>query len=80
MIDGSSFSLKENIRMTNDVVSYAMKRGVSVEAEVGSVGGMEDGMIGNIVYANPLDCHRLVQETNVDALAAAQFSTWAIPR
>lgn len=71
MIDGSSFSLKENIRMTNDVVSYAMKRGVSVEAEIGSVGGMEDGMIGNIVYANPLDCHRLVQETNVDALAAA---------
>jgi len=71
MIDGSHFSIEENIKMTKEVVDYAKKYGVSVEAEVGTVGGMEDGLIGGISYADPMECHRLVNETGVDALAAA---------
>ncbi|MEK5379889.1 class II fructose-1,6-bisphosphate aldolase [Niallia sp. FSL W8-0635] len=71
MIDGSHYSIEENIRMTKEVVEYAKPKGVSVEAEVGTVGGMEDGLIGGIQYADPLECVRLVHEAGVDALAAA---------
>jgi len=71
MIDGSHYSIEENIMMTKEVVEYAKPKGVSVEAEVGTVGGMEDGLIGGIQYADPLECVRLVNEAGVDALAAA---------
>ncbi|KSU79777.1 6-phospho-5-dehydro-2-deoxy-D-gluconate aldolase [Fictibacillus enclensis] len=71
MIDGSHFPIEENIEMTKQVTDYARKYGVSVEAEVGTVGGNEDGLIGGINYADPQECLRLVQETGVDALAAA---------
>lgn len=71
MIDGSHYSIEENIRMTKEVVEYAKPKGVSVEAEVGTVGGMEDGLIGGIQYADSLECVRLVHEAGIDALAAA---------
>lgn len=71
MIDGSHFSIEENIKMTKEVVDYAKQFSVSVEAEVGTVGGMEDGLVGGISYADPMECLRLVNETGVDALAAA---------
>lgn len=71
MIDGSSFPIEKNIEMTKQVVDYARPRGVSVEAEVGSVGGNEDGLVGGIKYADPYECLLLVQKTGVDALAAA---------
>ncbi len=71
MIDGSHFSIEENIRMTKQVVDYAQDRQVSVEAEVGTVGGMEDGLVGGVKYADPTECVRLVKEAGVDALAAA---------
>lgn len=71
MIDGSHHPIDDNIAMTREVVEYAQPLGVSVEAEVGTVGGMEDGLIGGIQYADPLECDRLVKETGVDALAAA---------
>lgn len=71
MFDGSKFSIEENIRMTSEVVAYAESKGVSVEAEVGSVGGTEDGVTGGVVYADPNECERLVKEAKVDALAAA---------
>ncbi|WP_047154181.1 class II fructose-1,6-bisphosphate aldolase [Aneurinibacillus tyrosinisolvens] len=71
MIDGSHYSIDENIAMTKQVVDYAHSRGVSVEAEVGTVGGMEDGLVGGIKYANPNECLRIVKEAGVDALAAA---------
>ncbi|CJG37772.1 fructose-bisphosphate aldolase [Streptococcus pneumoniae] len=71
MFDGSHYPIDENISMTKQVVDYAAAQYVSVEAEVGTVGGMEDGLIGNIVYADPAECLRLVKETGVDALAAA---------
>lgn len=71
MIDGSHHPIDENIRMTKEVVDYAHARGVSVEAEVGTVGGNEDGVIGGIKYADEAECVRLVKETAVDALAPA---------
>lgn len=71
MIDGSHYPIEQNIAMTLEVVQYAKSFGVSVEAEVGTVGGIEDGLIGGIQYADPLECDQLVKQTGVDALAAA---------
>lgn len=71
MIDGSHSPIDENIAMTKEVVSYAGVRNVSVEAEVGTVGGMEDGLIGGVQYADIGECERIVKETGIDALAAA---------
>lgn len=71
MIDGSHHSIEENINMTKEVVSYAGKWNISVEGEVGSVGGQEDGLVGGIKYADVEECIRLVEEAEIDALAAA---------
>ncbi|MBI0577811.1 class II fructose-1,6-bisphosphate aldolase [Neobacillus cucumis] len=71
MIDGSHLPIDENIAMTKQVVEYARAFGVSVEAEVGTVGGNEDGLIGGIQYADPNECLRIVKEAEIDALAAA---------
>ena len=71
MIDGSHHPIAENIKMTKEVVEYAHALGASVEAEVGTVGGNEDGVVGGIQYADLNECVRLVNETGVDALAPA---------
>lgn len=71
MIDGSHYSIDKNIAMTKKVVDYAHSKQVSVEAEVGTVGGMEDGLVGGVNYANPIECVRIVEEAGIDALAAA---------
>lgn len=71
MFDGSHGPIDQNIRDTKRVTDYAAAYGVSVEAEVGTVGGMEDGLIGGIKYADLHECKRLVEETQIDALAAA---------
>ncbi|MEC1290335.1 class II fructose-1,6-bisphosphate aldolase [Bacillus mojavensis] len=71
MIDGSHSPIDQNIAMTKEVADYAKLQGVSVEAEVGTVGGMEDGLVGGVKYADLHECQRLVEETNIDALAAA---------
>src|SRR5690606_13314185 len=61
----------ENIETTKQVVDYAHAKGVSVEAELGTVGGEEDGVIGGIMYANPQECKTLVEATGIDCLAPA---------
>ncbi len=71
MFDGSQYPIDENIAMTKQVVDYAHPKQVSVEAEVGTVGGMEDGLVGGIKYADPNECLRIVEEAGIDALAAA---------
>ncbi len=71
MIDGSHYSIDENIAMAQEVVAYAETKGASVEAEVGTVGGEEDGIIGGIQYADAQECLRMVKEGKIDALAAA---------
>ncbi|WP_028273688.1 class II fructose-1,6-bisphosphate aldolase [Atopococcus tabaci] len=71
MIDNSKFPIEDNIKATREVVEYAHSKGASVEAEVGSVGGEEDGVTGGVIYANPEECKRMVEEAKIDALAAA---------
>ncbi|WOO87576.1 class II fructose-1,6-bisphosphate aldolase [Mollicutes bacterium LVI A0039] len=71
MIDGSHHPIDENISMAKEVVAYAKTKNASVEAEVGTVGGEEDGIIGGIQYADPQECLRMVKEGEIDALAAA---------
>lgn len=72
MIDASKHELEENIKITKEVVDYAHAHGVSVEAELGHVGGQEDNVVSQgVLYADPNECVRLVKETNIDALAPA---------
>lgn len=71
MFDGSHEPIDKNISKTKAVVDYAHSKGVSVEAEIGTVGGNEDGLIGGIHYADLDESIRLVEETQIDALAAA---------
>ena len=52
-------------------MEYAHARGVSVEAELGTVGGQEEHVEGSIKYADKDECVRLVKETGIDALAPA---------
>lgn len=71
MIDNSAYPIDENIENTKKVVEYAHSKGVSVEAEVGTVGGEEDGVVGDVIYADAEECKRMVDEAGIDALAAA---------
>ncbi|MGG0656556.1 class II fructose-bisphosphate aldolase [Rummeliibacillus pycnus] len=71
MIDASHHPFEENIEITSKVVEYAHAHGVSVEAELGTVGGDEDGVIGGIMYADPEECRKMVEATSIDCLAPA---------
>ena len=71
MIDGSHHPLDENIAIVKKVVDYAHLRGVSVEAELGKVGGQEDNVVAESMYAVPEECLRMVQEAGIDCLAPA---------
>ncbi|WP_432354033.1 class II fructose-bisphosphate aldolase [Sporosarcina sp. A2] len=72
MIDASAKPIEENIAITKQVVDYAHPKNVSVEAELGLVGGQEDDTIAEgVMYADPTECKRLVDETNIDCLAPA---------
>ncbi|GER66358.1 putative fructose-bisphosphate aldolase [Weizmannia acidilactici] len=72
MIDASHHPFEENVKITSEVVEYAHAHGVSVEAELGTVGGQEDDVVGKgIIYADPEECRKLVEATKIDALAPA---------
>ncbi len=71
MIDASHHEFEENIRITKEVVEYAKKTGASVEAELGKVGGQEDDVVAETMYADLQECITLVNETGIDALAPA---------
>jgi fructose-bisphosphate aldolase class II len=74
MIDGSHHPLEYNIEMTKRVVDAAHAIGVSVEAELGRVGGQEDDLVvseAEEAYAIPAECKELVEQTGVDCFAAA---------
>lgn len=72
MIDASHHPFEENIEITAKVVDYAHGKGVSVEAELGTVGGQEDDVIGeSVIYADPKECEELVKRTGIDCLAPA---------
>ena len=69
MFDGSHYPLEENLKKTKEVVAVAHAVGVSVEAEVGSIGGEEDGVVGTGELADPEEC-RIIAATGVDLFAA----------
>lgn len=71
MIDASHGPIEHNIETTKKVVEYAHAKGVSVEAEVGLVGGQEDDVVADVMYAKLDDCIRIVKETGIDTLAPA---------
>ncbi|SFM16921.1 fructose-bisphosphate aldolase [Gracilibacillus orientalis] len=71
MIDASHDPFEENVEKTSKVVELAHFHGVSVEAEVGTVGGNEDGVQGGIMYADTNECKELVERTGIDCLAPA---------
>jgi fructose-bisphosphate aldolase class II len=72
MIDASHHPFEENVEITKKVVDYAHSKGVSVEAELGTVGGQEDDVVADgIKYADANECVKLVKETGIDFLAPA---------
>jgi len=71
MIDASKYDLKTNIEITKEVVEYAKKYNVSVEAEVGHIGGTEDELSSELAYAKVEDAVSLYNETKIDFLAPA---------
>lgn len=71
MIDASQLELSENIRVTKEIVDYAHKKNVSVEAEVGHIGGTEDNITSTETNATLDECIKLVEETGIDAIAPA---------
>lgn len=78
MIDASKYSVEENIQMTKEVVEYAHQKNVTVEAEIGHVGGEEDGVADELAYAKVEDAVRLAKETGIDSLAPALGSVHGI--
>ena len=69
MFDGSHYPIEENIAKTQELVNVAHALGLSIEAEVGSIGGEEDGVIGKGECADPDEC-KAVADLGVDMLAA----------
>lgn len=70
MFDGSALPLKENIMKTQKIIEYAHARNVSVEAEIGTIGGTEEGVtVAEGVYTNPQDAIEFCKAADVDALA-----------
>ncbi len=69
MFDGSHYPIEENVAKTKELVAEAHKRGISIEAEVGSIGGEEDGVVGMGECADPKEC-KAIADLGVDFLAA----------
>lgn len=74
MIDGSQLPFEENIAITQRVVDVAHPNGISVEAELGKIGGVEDDIVvstRDATFTDPQEAAQFVERTNVDALAIA---------
>ncbi len=69
MFDGSHYPIDENIAKTKELVALADSLGISVEAEVGAIGGEEDGVVGNGEVADPAEC-KMIADLGVTMLAA----------
>ena len=69
MFDGSHYPIEENIAKTQELVNVAHAMGMSIEAEVGSIGGEEDGVVGAGECADPNEC-KAIADLGVDMLAA----------
>ncbi|MGM9645447.1 MAG: class II fructose-1,6-bisphosphate aldolase [Eubacteriales bacterium] len=69
MFDGSHYPIEENIAKTKELVALAGEKGISVEAEVGAIGGEEDGVLGGGEVADPDEC-KMIADLGVTMLAA----------
>jgi len=69
MFDGSHFPFEENLQKTAEMIKLAHKNNMSIEAEVGAIGGEEDGVVGNGDVADPAECEAIAK-LGVDFLAA----------
>ena len=69
MFDGSHYPIEENVEKTKELVAVAHQLGLSIEAEVGSIGGEEDGVVGMGECADPNEC-KAIADLGVDMLAA----------
>ena len=69
MFDGSHYPIDENIAKTTELVGEAHAKGISLEAEVGSIGGEEDGVVGGGEVADPNEC-KMIADLGIDILAA----------
>ena len=69
MFDGSSYPIDENVAKTKELVKICAEKGMSLEAEVGSIGGEEDGVVGMGECADPDEC-KAIADLGVDMLAA----------
>ena len=69
MFDGSHYEINENIEKTKEIIAAAAAKGISVEAEVGAIGGEEDGVIGGGEVADPKEC-KMIADLGVTMLAA----------
>ncbi len=69
MFDGSHYDIDENVAKTKELVELSHKNGISIEAEVGAIGGEEDGVIGRGECADPDEC-KMIADLGVDMLAA----------
>ena len=69
MFDGSKYPLEENVAKTKELIEVCNKKGISLEAEVGSIGGEEDGVIGQGECADPNECKQIA-DLGVTMLAA----------
>ncbi|MBO5207306.1 MAG: class II fructose-1,6-bisphosphate aldolase [Clostridia bacterium] len=69
MFDGSKYPIEENVEKTKELVKVCAERGLSLEAEVGAIGGEEDGVVGNGEVADPAEC-KMIADLGVTMLAA----------
>ena len=69
MFDGSHYAIDENIAKTKQIIADAEAKGISVEAEVGAIGGEEDGVVGSGEVADPAEC-KMIADLGVTMLAA----------
>ncbi|MBE7092665.1 MAG: class II fructose-1,6-bisphosphate aldolase [Clostridiales bacterium] len=69
MFDGSHYPIEENIEKTKQIIKDATSKGISVEAEVGAIGGEEDGVVGSGEVADPNEC-KMIADLGVSMLAA----------
>ncbi len=69
MFDGSHYDIEENVAKTKELVKLAHDKGVSIEAEVGGIGGVEDGVASDGEKADPAEC-KMIADLGVDFLAA----------
>ena len=69
MFDGSHYAIDENVQKTKEIVELAHSLGISVEAEVGSIGGEEDGVVGRGEVADADEC-KMIADLGIDFLAA----------